>query len=323
MTGSLVLRQDVGRALTYAELDGNQTYLQSIAYSTTGTTASGVESFSRNHSTQAQGNYSSAFGDSSVAVGAASFASGYGTTASGDQSHTEGYSTQAAGSFAHAEGQSTYAGGNGSHAEGYGTTASGNYSHAEGYLTTASGQGSHAGGYGSIASNNYEWALSSVSPATFTTSLGDRMQVMRITQGGVCSASGSTALTDQQGNYIFLGGTASMHYVRGTLTGFVFASNATAYPSGFAYEFSCIANGTGITGALSVGPFGTATNVSSASTATSALVLRSSYGTTPGITATFRSNGTGGYYMHIDSSTWGNEAAYHAEYTINSIIKKS
>ena len=281
MTGSLVLRQVVGRALTYAELDDNQTYLQSLAYSTTGTTASGIESFSRNHSTQAQGLYSSAFGDSTVAIGTATIAAGYGTTASG------------------------------------------NYSHAEGYSTIASGQGSHAGGYGSIASNNYEWALASIVPATFTTVLGDRMQVMNITQGKVCSASGSTALTDQQGNYIFLGGTASMHYIKGTLTGFVFASDATAYPSGFAYEFSCIANGTGITGALSVGPFGTATNISSSATATSALILRSSYGTTPGITATFRATGTGGYYMHIDSSTWGNEAAYHAEYTINSIIKKS
>ena len=323
MTGSLVLRQVVGRAVTYAELDDNQTYLQSLAYSTTGTTASGIESFSRNHSTQAQGLYSSAFGDSTVATGTATIAAGYGTTASGNYSHAEGYSTESAGQFSHSEGQSTYAGANGSHAEGYGTTASGNYSHAEGYSTIASGQGSHAGGYGSIASNNYEWALASIVPATFTTVLGDRMQVMNITQGKVCSASGSTALTDQQGNYIFLGGTASMHYIKGTLTGFVFASDATAYPSGFAYEFSCIANGTGITGALSVGPFGTATNISSSATATSALILRSSYGTTPGITATFRATGTGGYYMHIDSSTWGNEAAYHAEYTINSIIKKS
>ncbi|WP_251026853.1 MULTISPECIES: peptidase G2 autoproteolytic cleavage domain-containing protein [unclassified Bacillus (in: firmicutes)] len=70
-------------------------------------------------------------------------AEGNGTTASGNSSHAEGDSTEASGFAAHSQGTGTMASGDSSHAEGNGTRASGNSSHAEGSGTVASGELSH------------------------------------------------------------------------------------------------------------------------------------------------------------------------------------
>lgn len=65
-------------------------------------------------------------------VGKFSFAEGNYTTASGDSSHAEGNSTTAAAYSSHAEGASTTASGNYSHAEGHGTKASSDSQHVQG-----------------------------------------------------------------------------------------------------------------------------------------------------------------------------------------------
>lgn len=85
-----------------------------------------------------------------------SVAEGNNTTASGESSHAEGDGTNASRWCSHAEGNGTTASGPSSHAEGGVTTASGNYSHAEGGLTTASGNYSHAEGYNTEASGQYQ-----------------------------------------------------------------------------------------------------------------------------------------------------------------------
>jgi len=90
-------------------------------------------------STQTTGDYSRAYGDSSIA--------------GGNYSHAEGNTTEATGQYSHAEGQFTLAAGNASHAEGAGTVANGSFSHAEGLGTVAQGMGQHAQGAYNISSS--------------------------------------------------------------------------------------------------------------------------------------------------------------------------
>ena len=106
-------------------------------------------------------------------IGAQSFAHGNGveatryfahaegemTTASGESSHAEGRMSTASGSYSHAEGEHCAAGTFGSHAEGYHTSASGQYAHAEGSYTSASGNWSHAQGESTIAAKDYQTVL--------------------------------------------------------------------------------------------------------------------------------------------------------------------
>lgn len=95
---------------------------------------------------------------SGTTVGIRSTAEGNNTTASGNSSHAEGAGTTASDSCSHAEGYLCTASSDNSHAEGNNTTASGAHSHAEGSTTTASGVGSHSGGTSSTASGDYSFA---------------------------------------------------------------------------------------------------------------------------------------------------------------------
>lgn len=70
----------------------------------------------------------------------------------------EGDSTTASGQSSHAEGEITTASGEGAHAEGYNTTASGDFSHAEGNRTTASSKYQHAQGKFNIEDANDKYA---------------------------------------------------------------------------------------------------------------------------------------------------------------------
>ena len=99
----------------------------------------------------AEGNFTTASGDSS-------HAEGYGTTASGDYSHAEGYRTTTSGHYSHTEGDHTTASGDYSHAEGYRTRALGLCSHTEGLNTTASGSYSHVQGKYNIVDTSNKYA---------------------------------------------------------------------------------------------------------------------------------------------------------------------
>jgi len=73
----------------------------------------------------------------SSATGLKSFSHGQTTIASGINTHAEGLSTKASGSYSHAEGRQTLSIGQASHAQGYLTTSSGNFSFAAGQNTEA------------------------------------------------------------------------------------------------------------------------------------------------------------------------------------------
>ena len=116
----------------------------------------------------ATGNYSVAFGWSTIAsgegslaegtssaIGDYSHAEGIATKATNNTSHSEGYLTEANGSHSHAEGYSTKADGDSSHAEGSNNVASGYFSHAEGSNTQALNAETHAEGYFTVASGEH------------------------------------------------------------------------------------------------------------------------------------------------------------------------
>lgn len=155
-----------------------------------GTTASGESSHAEGSNTIASGYYAHAEGDSTTASGMTSHAEGDGTEASGSFSHAEGSGTTASGEFSHAEGGMTKASGDFSHAEGSETTASGNFSHAEGDATTASGNDSHAEGKSTTASASYTHA-----EGVNTTASGESSHA----EGSNTTASGFYAHAEGQG----------------------------------------------------------------------------------------------------------------------------
>ncbi len=110
------------------------------------------------NSTIASGTASFAAGEHTVASGEASFASGYNTTASGNSSFASGYNTIASGASSFASGKDTVASGEVSFASGEGTIASGDYSFAAGYHVTAQAYASVAfGRYNVVAGNSTSW----------------------------------------------------------------------------------------------------------------------------------------------------------------------
>lgn len=133
-----------------------------------GSSSTGILSFSFGYQTSATTDYSHAEGINTIASGIGSHAEGgyiigstiySGGTATGRGSHAEGAFTFATGNGSHAEGFGTLAEGRGSHAEGgyydgglfSGGTAIGRSSHAEGLITRSEGTGSHAEGRSTIS----------------------------------------------------------------------------------------------------------------------------------------------------------------------------
>jgi hypothetical protein len=117
----------------------------------TGSTVSGLTSFSFGFETSATTDYSHAKGYQTLASGVASSAEGFGTIASGNSSHSEGQYTVASGTYSHSEGELTTASGIGSHSEGQNTIASGWWSHAEGGPSSATTFFAHSEGSGTLA----------------------------------------------------------------------------------------------------------------------------------------------------------------------------
>lgn len=116
----------------------------------------GQNAFAEGNNTTASGNSSHAEGGETTASKDYSHAEGLGSTASGKASHAEGSGSTASSAYSHAEGSNTTASEINSHAEGYSSTASGNSSHAEGKETNAQGHASHAEGRGTMASGEYQ-----------------------------------------------------------------------------------------------------------------------------------------------------------------------
>jgi hypothetical protein len=125
----------------------------------TGSTASGLNSFAFGNNVTSSGDYSFSQGRITTASGNWSHSEGRATNASGLNSHAEGTSTNSSGTSSHAEGDSTISSGSHSHSEGQYTLSSGDYSHAEGSGTTSYGQYSHSEGLGTITNGDYQLTI--------------------------------------------------------------------------------------------------------------------------------------------------------------------
>ena len=121
----------------------------------TGSTASGLNSFAFGNNVTSTGNYSFSQGRDNVSIGINSHSEGNSTIASGGSSHSEGRATTSVGVFSHAEGANTESRGGNSHSEGDNTISIGAGSHAEGELTISVGQGSHSEGSGTTTYGNF------------------------------------------------------------------------------------------------------------------------------------------------------------------------
>jgi len=172
----------------------------------TGSTVSGLTSFSFGFETSATTDYSFATGAQTLASGPYSHAEGILTISSGISSHAEGVLTVAAEWGSHAEG-GYYNGANfapggkalawGSHAEGTLTIASGVSSHSEGVYTVALGWGSHAeGGYvdGGLYSGGTAVGLGSHAEGQETISSGTSSH----SEGWLTNSSGSYSHAEGQ-----------------------------------------------------------------------------------------------------------------------------
>ena len=175
----------------------------------------------------------------SSSTGILSFSFGYQTSATTDYSHAEGINSSASGIGSHAEGgyiigSTIYSGGTatgrGSHAEGAFTFATGNGSHAEGFGTLAEGRGSHAeGGYydGGLFSGGTAIGRSSHAEGLITRSEGtgshaEGRSTISYGAGSHAEGSGTTAF----GNYSHTAGAVT--YAKGNFQNVIGMFNLTA-----------------------------------------------------------------------------------------------
>ena len=148
----------LNKSIRLDEHSGNASGAYSTAFGKN-TKATGDNAHSEGESTIAKGVASHAEGKETIAdeyMGA--HAEGFKSQALNASTHAEGYNTKAKGDCSHAEGNITVAEGDSSHAEGANTTAGASCAHAEGNSTTASGEDSHAEGFHTIASGNHSHA---------------------------------------------------------------------------------------------------------------------------------------------------------------------
>ena len=136
---------------------------------------------------------------SNVASGALSTAEGNGTTAGGESSHAEGKATIASGNQSHAEGSGTQATNWNTHAEGVRSIASGEYSHAEGTDTTSEGRSSHSEGEGTHAKASYAHSEGSGTTASGTASHSEGSQ--STASGAFSHAEGNTTIASGEGSH--------------------------------------------------------------------------------------------------------------------------
>lgn len=199
---------------------------------TSGSTSSGIYSFSIGKTTSAIGDYSLASGNSSIANGDDSHAEGGNCTTNGKSSHAEGNNTLADGQGSHSEGEGTITYGDTSHAEGHYTTTYGAGSHTEGSGTTTYGQYSHAEGLGTITNGEYQHAQGQYNLTAST-------QSAFIIGNGINDSNRS--------NLVFAAGNEFNIYGDLNVTGTVYSTGSTQFISTTGITTSAITLSSGIT----------------------------------------------------------------------------
>jgi hypothetical protein len=198
----------------------------------TGSTASGLNSFAFGNNATSLGNNSFSQGFGTISSGASSHAEGRATTSIGDFSHAEGFGTQSIGGYSHSEGENTTSVGLGSHAEGENTTSVGLGSHAEGSGTTTYGNFSHSEGLGTITNGHYQHTQGQFN---FTSS----------TQSAFIIGNGTSDLN--RSNLVFAVGNDFNIYGDLNVTGTIFSTGSTQFISTTGITISAVTLSTGTT----------------------------------------------------------------------------
>ena len=198
----------------------------------TGSTASGLNSFAFGNNATSLGNNSFSQGFGTISSGASSHAEGRATTSIGDFSHAEGFGTQSIGGYSHSEGENTTSIGLGSHAEGENTTSVGLGSHAEGSGTTTYGNFSHSEGLGTITNGHYQHTQGQFN---FTSS----------TQSAFIIGNGTSDLN--RSNLVFAAGNDFNIYGNLNVTGTIFSTGSTQFISTTGITISAVTLSTGTT----------------------------------------------------------------------------
>jgi hypothetical protein len=198
----------------------------------TGSTASGLNSFAFGNNATSLGNNSFSQGFGTISSGASSHAEGRATTSIGDFSHAEGFGTQSIGGYSHSEGENTTSIGLGSHAEGENTTSVGLGSHAEGSGTTTYGNFSHSEGLGTITNGHYQHTQGQFN---FTSS----------TQSSYIIGNGTSDLN--RSNLVFAAGNDFNIYGNLNVTGTIFSTGSTQFISTTGITISAVTLSTGTT----------------------------------------------------------------------------
>jgi hypothetical protein len=148
------------------------------------------------YSTVASANESFAVGFASEAVGLYSFAAGAGNLAIGIASTTLGSGTEVIGNYGLAAGYE-------SSAYGYASTALGNFTSTSGYASTASGNYTTANSYASFAIGQYNTGLSSTGATPNATSWVTTDPLLEVGNGTGGSAKSDALVVYKNGNASF------------------------------------------------------------------------------------------------------------------------
>ena len=198
----------------------------------TGSTASGLNSFAFGNNVTSIGDYSFSYGRDTISSGISSHSEGRGTVSIGNFSHAEGTYTESRGGYSHSEGEVTISIGAGSHSEGEFTISVGQCSHAEGSGTTTYGNYSHSEGLGTITNGDYQHTQGQFN---FTSS----------TQSAFIIGNGTS--DSNRSNLVFAAGNDFNIYGNLNVTGTIFSTGSTQFISTTGITISAVTLSTGTT----------------------------------------------------------------------------
>jgi hypothetical protein len=212
----------------------------------TGSTASGLNSFAFGNNVTSTGNYSFSQGRDNVSIGINSHSEGRLTTASGASSHSEGRDTISSGDFSHAEGAGTESRGGSSHSEGEVTISIGAASHSEGEFTISVGVGSHAEGSGTTTYGNYSHSegLGTITNGHYQHTQG-QFNFTSSTQSAFIIGNGTS--DSNRSNLVFAAGNDFNIYGNLNVTGTIFSTGSTQFISTTGITISAVTLSTGTT----------------------------------------------------------------------------
>jgi hypothetical protein len=188
------------------------------SFQSTGSTSTGLLSFS--------------FGQSNTSSGDYSFSNGGLNIASGNWSHSEGRTTESNGGYSHSEGINSISYGPYSHAEGDTTQSIGGSSHSEGSDTISIGTGSHSEGLGTITVGSFQHAQG-------------QYNLTASTQSAFIIGNGTTSVN--RSNLVFAAGNEFNIYGDLNVTGTVYSTGSTQFISTTGITTSAITLSSGIT----------------------------------------------------------------------------